>query len=84
MGCPPPGLSARCRRPSPSTCGTSRGVRCAAEQVAIVSGVQQALELVARVVLNPGDTVCMENPGYPGAALAFEAAGARMRLGRRG
>jgi GntR family transcriptional regulator / MocR family aminotransferase len=61
---------------------TSRGVNCEAEQVAIVSGVQEALDLVARIFLNPGDAVCMENPGYVGAALAFEAAGAKIRLAR--
>jgi len=54
---------------------TSRGVQCVAEQVAIVSGLQEALDLVARLFLNPGDRVAMENPGYPGAALAFAAAG---------
>ncbi len=78
MGCPPQGYPPL-QEAVAEYLGTSRGVRCAAEQVAIVSGVQQALELVVRVVLNPGDTVCMEDPGYPGAALAFEAAGARMR-----
>jgi GntR family transcriptional regulator/MocR family aminotransferase len=57
---------------------TSRGVKCAAEQVAIVSGVQEALALAGRVFLNPGDRVCMEDPGYPGAALVFEAFGARI------
>jgi GntR family transcriptional regulator / MocR family aminotransferase len=56
----------------------SRGVRCAGEQVAIVSGVQEALDLVARLFLNPGDRVCMEDPGYTGARLAFEAAGAKV------
>jgi GntR family transcriptional regulator/MocR family aminotransferase len=55
---------------------TSRGVHCVAEQVAIVSGVQEALDLVARLFLNPGDRVAMEDPGYPGAALTFAAAGA--------
>jgi GntR family transcriptional regulator/MocR family aminotransferase len=54
----------------------SRGVKCVAEQVAIVSGVQEALDLVARLFVNPGDRVCMEDPGYPGAAIVFEAAGA--------
>jgi len=54
---------------------TSRGVQCVAEQVAIVSGLQEALDLVARLFLNPGDRVALENPGYPGAALAFAAAG---------
>jgi GntR family transcriptional regulator / MocR family aminotransferase len=56
--------------------GRSRGVTCTPEQIAIVSGVQEALDLVARTVLNPGDRACMENPGYPGAALVFEAVGA--------
>lgn len=56
---------------------TSRGVKCAPAQVAVVSGVQEALDLVARLFLNPGDRVCMENPGYPGAALVFEAVGAK-------
>ncbi|MEO8139338.1 MAG: PLP-dependent aminotransferase family protein [Gemmatimonadota bacterium] len=57
---------------------TSRGVQCQPEQIAIVSGVQEALDVVARLVLDPGDRVCMEHPGYPGAALVFEAYGARI------
>ncbi|HKH98282.1 MAG TPA: PLP-dependent aminotransferase family protein [Candidatus Sulfotelmatobacter sp.] len=59
--------------------GTSRGVRCVAEQVAILSGVQEALDLAARLFLNPGEVVCLESPGYPGAALAFRAFGAKIR-----
>jgi GntR family transcriptional regulator/MocR family aminotransferase len=57
---------------------TSRGVKCTAEQVAIVSGVQEALDLTARLLLNPGDRVSMENPGYTGAAMVFEAVGAKV------
>jgi GntR family transcriptional regulator/MocR family aminotransferase len=57
---------------------TSRGANCVPEQVAIVAGVQEALDLTARLLLNPGDRVCMEDPGYPGAAMAFEAVGARV------
>jgi GntR family transcriptional regulator / MocR family aminotransferase len=56
----------------------SRGVRCVPEQVAIVSGVQEVLDLTARLLLNPGERVCMENPGYPGAVLAFQAFRARV------
>lgn len=56
----------------------SRGVECRPEQVAIVSGVQEALDLVARLFLDPGDRVVMENPGYPGAALVFQALGAKI------
>lgn len=57
---------------------TSRGVTCGADQVAIVSGVQEALDLAARLLLNPGDRVCMEDPGYSGAALTFNALGAKV------
>lgn len=57
---------------------TSRGVRCLPEQVAILSGVQEALDLASRLFLDPGDRVCMEEPGYIGAALAFKAAGAKI------
>ena len=56
----------------------ARGVRCVPEQVAIVSGVQEALDLAGRLLLKPGDRVCVENPGYPGAALAFQAFGAKI------
>jgi GntR family transcriptional regulator/MocR family aminotransferase len=55
---------------------TSRGVKCAADQVVIISGVQQALDRAAHLLLDPGDQVWMENPGYPGAAAAFRAVGA--------
>jgi GntR family transcriptional regulator/MocR family aminotransferase len=57
---------------------TSRGVRCEADQVVVLSGTQQALDLLARIVLKPGDAVWMENPGYPGAFEAFRKAGARL------
>ena len=56
----------------------SRGVKCSPEQIAIVSGVQEALDLTARLLLNPGDRVNMENPGYPGARVVFEAVGAKV------
>jgi GntR family transcriptional regulator/MocR family aminotransferase len=56
----------------------SRGVKCVPEQIAIVSGIQEALDLSARLLLDPGDRVCMEEPGYVGAASVFEACGARI------
>lgn len=55
---------------------TSRGVRCTAEQVAVISGAQEALDLVARLFLDPGDRVAMEDPGYSGARVVFRAHGA--------
>lgn len=58
--------------------GASRGVQCTPGQIAIVSGVQQALDLTARLVLDSGKRVCMEDPGYAGAARAFESVGARI------
>lgn len=57
---------------------TSRGVKCSAEQVLIISGVQQALDRAAHLLLNVGDPVWIEEPGYPGAAQAFKAIGARV------
>jgi GntR family transcriptional regulator/MocR family aminotransferase len=57
---------------------SSRAVRCEREQVVIVSGVQEALDLVTRLFVKPGDRVCTENPGYPGAAWVFRAYGAKV------
>ena len=56
--------------------GSARGVRCTAEQVLIVNGSQQGLDLAARVLLDPGDRAWLEDPGYSGARGAFTAAGA--------
>ena len=57
---------------------TSRSVRCRAEQVVLVSGIQHALDLLARLLLKKGDPVWMEDPGYFGARIAFDNAGARI------
>jgi GntR family transcriptional regulator / MocR family aminotransferase len=57
--------------------GAARGVRCTADQVFVLNGAQQALHLVSQVLLDPGDDVWMEEPGYVGARVAFLAAGAR-------
>ncbi len=57
---------------------TARGTRCAADQILIVAGAQQGLELISRVLLDPGDRVWMEEPGYPGARSALLGAGARI------
>jgi len=55
----------------------ARGVRCEPEQVVIVDGTQQALDLAARVLVGPGDRVLLEEPHYRPARIAFAAAGAR-------
>jgi GntR family transcriptional regulator/MocR family aminotransferase len=56
----------------------SRGVRTAWQQVMITSGSQEALDLAARVLVDPGDRVAIEDPGYTGAWRVFEAAGAKL------
>ena len=56
----------------------SRGVRCSADQVFIVSGVQQALDLLARLLLKKDDPIWMEDPGYFGAEIAFSNVGAKI------
>jgi GntR family transcriptional regulator/MocR family aminotransferase len=55
-----------------------RAVRARPEQILIVNGSQQAVDLALRVLVDPGDTVVIEDPGYSGARLAFEAIGARL------
>lgn len=58
--------------------GAARGVRCVPEQVLIVSGSQQGIDLAARVLLDPGDAVWFEEPGYLGARAALIAAEAQL------
>jgi GntR family transcriptional regulator / MocR family aminotransferase len=55
-----------------------RGVQCQPGQIMIVTGSQQALDISARVLLDPGDSVWLEEPSYLGAVRAFAAAGARL------
>ncbi|MGH9486673.1 MAG: PLP-dependent aminotransferase family protein [Terriglobales bacterium] len=55
--------------------GAARAVRCDGAQAIVTSGSQQALALAARTLLEPGDHIWMEEPGYPGAHQAFRAAG---------
>src|SRR5262249_40071235 len=58
--------------------GPARGVRCHADQIIVTSGAQQGLDLIARLLLDTGDAVWMEDPGYPGALFAFRATGAKV------
>ena len=59
--------------------GVSRGVQASADDVIVTNGTQQALDVIARVLLSPGDHVAVEDPGYPPACWAFEALGVRVR-----
>ncbi len=58
--------------------GAARGVHCEAGQVIVVAGSQQALNLATRLLVEPGDDVLFEDPGYIGARAAFLSAGARL------
>ena len=55
-----------------------RAVQCEAEQVLIVSGSQQGIDVTLRMLLHPGEQVWMEDPGYPGARAALQAAQAHI------
>jgi GntR family transcriptional regulator/MocR family aminotransferase len=58
--------------------GAARGVQCTTDRVIIVAGSQQGLDLAARVLLDPGDRVWIEDPGYVGARGALRSAGAEL------
>jgi GntR family transcriptional regulator/MocR family aminotransferase len=66
------------RRAIAAHLGAARAVRCEPEQVIVVSGAQQALDLSARALLDPGDAAWIEEPGYVGARGALTAAGAEL------
>ncbi len=57
---------------------TARSLRCVAEQIVIVSGSQQALEISARLLLDPQSSVWIEDPGYSLARDAFALTGCRL------
>jgi GntR family transcriptional regulator / MocR family aminotransferase len=56
--------------------GRARGLSCHPDQVFVTQGAQHGLDLLGRLLLDPGDQVWMEEPGYPVARIAFVAAGA--------
>jgi GntR family transcriptional regulator / MocR family aminotransferase len=56
----------------------SRAVRAGPQDVFVTNGSQQAIELIVRVLLEPGDSVAVEDPGYPLSRGAFRAHGCRV------
>lgn len=66
------------RRAVAAYLGAARGVQCQPEQVMIVAGAQQAIDLAARLLLDPGDAVWVENPGYFGARGVLKGANAQI------
>jgi GntR family transcriptional regulator / MocR family aminotransferase len=60
----------------------ARGTTCSADHVAVVAGAQRGIELMCRLLLDSGDTACIEDPGYPGARSALIAADVRIATAR--
>ena len=58
--------------------GISRSIFASAEDVLITQGAQQALDLIGRILIDPGDLVAVEEPGYPPARALFASMGARI------
>ncbi len=56
----------------------ARAVHCEPDQILITNGTQQALDLVMRVLMDPGDTIAMEDPGYSSARQVFISQGAKI------
>ncbi|MEG1042367.1 MAG: PLP-dependent aminotransferase family protein, partial [Pseudomonas sp.] len=57
----------------------ARGVRCTSADVLVCNGAQQALDLIARVLIEPGCQVAMEDPGYTPARQLFLSQGAQLQ-----
>jgi GntR family transcriptional regulator/MocR family aminotransferase len=57
----------------------SRALRCSAEQVIVTSGSQQAIDLIGRLLLDSGNEVLVEDPGYPGIRACLLGHGAVVR-----
>lgn len=73
-----PSGSLELRREIAAYLGRARGVVCRAESIVVVGGVAQALDLAARLLVDPGTSVLVEDPHYLGARRVFEMAGARL------
>lgn len=58
--------------------GRSRGVMTSGEGVVVTSGAQHGMDLLMRVLVEPGDVVAVEDPGYPPVAELFRFNGARV------
>jgi GntR family transcriptional regulator / MocR family aminotransferase len=74
---PPEGLPAL-REAIAEYSGRARAIACTPDQILVVNGSQQALDLAARVLVDPGDVVLMEEPHYRGARTVMKAAGAKI------
>ncbi len=76
LHCPTEGVTAL--RETIAGLMAGRGAACPPEQILVTSGSQQALDLLARVMIEPGDAVVVEEPSFFGALQVFRRAGARL------
>jgi GntR family transcriptional regulator/MocR family aminotransferase len=74
----PPGGAAELREALAGYLARARGVVCSPDQIVIVHGSQQGVDLLARLLVNPGDPVVVEEPHYTGFSFCLNAAGARL------
>ncbi len=58
--------------------GRARAVKCDASQIVITNGTQQALDLILRVLMEPGETMAIEDPGYLSARRVFLSHGVNL------
>ncbi len=72
----PPGGAAELREALADYLARARGVVCEPEQILITQGSQQAIDLCVRLLVDPGDTVVLEEPHYTGFSFCLAAAGA--------
>ncbi len=70
----PPGLRAAIAR----HVGAARGIVCGPDDVIVTNGIQEGINIAARLLLGPGVAVGMESPGYLGASSVFASYGARL------
>jgi GntR family transcriptional regulator / MocR family aminotransferase len=74
----PPAGVARLRTAICGHVSFARAIACDTDSVIVLSGAQQAFDVIARTLVTPGAVVAVEDPGYPPARAAFAAAGARI------
>jgi GntR family transcriptional regulator/MocR family aminotransferase len=73
LGYAPPAGHASMREALAEYLNRARGLHCDAEQIVIVNGSQQGIDLATRVLLDPGDAAVIEEPHYTGATVPIEA-----------
>ena len=73
----PPGGALELREALADYLARARGVRSSPEQIVVVQGSQQAIDLVTRLLVDPGDTVVLEEPHYTGFSFCLAALGAK-------